>query len=43
LAESGFDDWASGLPEEDVSGLVDPKAGTPVRWVPGKGWVETKR
>ena len=38
LAEAGFEDWASSLPEEDASGLVDPRAGTDVRWVPGKGW-----
>jgi Arc/MetJ-type ribon-helix-helix transcriptional regulator len=43
MAEVGFDAWAKGLPEEDVSGLVDPKAGTPVRWASGKGWVEGKR
>jgi hypothetical protein len=42
-AEAGFETWARGLPEEDVSGLVDPKAGTPVRWVSGKGWVGSKR
>ena len=40
LAEAGFGDWASGLPEEDAADLVDMKAGTPVRWVPGEGWVE---
>lgn len=43
LAQAGFDAWAGALPEEDVSGLVDPKAGTPVRWLPGKGWVRGKR
>lgn len=42
LAEAGFDEWARSLPAEE-SGLVDPKAGTPVRWVPGKGWMESKR
>ena len=40
LAEAGFDDWASSLPEEDAAGLVDPRAGTEVRWVPGEGWTE---
>lgn len=38
--EVGFDEWVRGLPEEDASKLVDPGAGTPVRWVPGEGWVE---
>jgi flagellar biosynthesis/type III secretory pathway protein FliH len=40
LAEAGFDEWAKSLPAEDASELVDVQAGTPVRWVPGKGWVE---
>jgi hypothetical protein len=43
LAEVGFDDWAASLPQEDASDLVNMKAGTPVRWVPGKGWVETRK
>jgi Arc/MetJ-type ribon-helix-helix transcriptional regulator len=40
LAEAGFDEWARGLPDEDAADLVDLQAGTPVRWVPGEGWVE---
>jgi len=40
LAEQGLDEWASGLPEEDVDALVDGSAGKEVRWVPGEGWVE---
>ncbi len=43
MAETGFAAWARGLPEEDAAALVDPKAGTPVRWVPGKGWMEGGR
>lgn len=43
LAEAGFDEWAAGLPEEDAAGLVDMQAGTPVRWVPGEGWVEASK
>jgi post-segregation antitoxin (ccd killing protein) len=39
LAEQGFEEWTSGLPEEDAEALVDGSAGKPVRWVPGKGWV----
>ncbi|MBZ0272226.1 hypothetical protein K8I61_09320 [bacterium] len=39
FAELGLADWAAGLPEGD-EGLVDPSAGTPIRWVEGKGWVE---
>jgi hypothetical protein len=43
LAESGFDAWAGALPGEDLSGLVDERTLTPVRWVEGKGWVEADR
>ncbi len=43
LAEAGFRDWASSLPEEEAAGLVDPQAGTDVRWVPGEGWTEVGR
>jgi Arc/MetJ-type ribon-helix-helix transcriptional regulator len=43
LAEAGFAEWASGLPEEDTADLVDMMAGTPVRWVPGEGWVEASK
>jgi hypothetical protein len=38
LAQAGFQDWASSLPEEDAAGLVDLRAGTEVRWVAGEGW-----
>ncbi len=40
VAEEGFDEWAGSLPEENAADLVDSRAGTPVRWVPGEGWVE---
>jgi hypothetical protein len=40
LAEAGMADWASSLPGEDPSTLVDPEGGTVVRWVPGRGWLE---
>jgi hypothetical protein len=39
-AELGFEDWATLLPEEDISELVEAHAGTEVRWVPGEGWRE---
>lgn len=38
LAQTGLEEWARGLPEEDVRDLVDPRAGRPLRWVPGRGW-----
>ncbi len=40
LAEAGFDEWAGSLLAEDAADLVDMRAGTNVRWVHGKGWVE---
>ena len=43
LAEAGFDEWAGALPDEDAADLVDMNAGTPVRWVPGEGWVEASK
>ena len=43
LVAEGFGEWAAGLPDEDLDGLVDPEAGTPVRWIPETGWVEEDR
>ena len=40
LAERGLDEWAHALPDEDSDALLDSKAGRPVQWVPGEGWVE---
>lgn len=40
LAEIGFGEWSVRLPEEDD--LVDPEAGTELRWVPGDGWQEVE-
>jgi hypothetical protein len=41
LAGLGFADWAAGLPIDDD--LVDASAGTPVKWVGGKGWVKVRK
>lgn len=41
FAEIGFDEWARAL--SDAGDLVDPRGGTPVRWSPKRGWVETAR
>ena len=38
LAELGLGEWAARLPEED--GLVDPDAGTELRWSFEEGWRE---
>lgn len=43
LAEAGFDEWATSLPDEDSAGLVDYEAGTEVRWLPGEGWTRVKQ
>jgi Arc/MetJ-type ribon-helix-helix transcriptional regulator len=43
LADEGLTEWARSLPEEDTETLVDSRAGKPVRWVPGEGWVEGHR
>jgi hypothetical protein len=40
LAELGFSDWSASLPDDE--GLVDPDEGTPVQWIEGEGWVESK-
>jgi hypothetical protein len=40
LVGKGLEEWARGLPVEDAEALVDRKAGKPVRWVSGKGWVK---
>lgn len=43
LVDEGFDEWARSLPAEDASDLVNMKSGTPVRWIPGEGWVEKRK
>lgn len=43
LAEVGFEGWAESLPKEDAADLVNVRAGTPVRWVPGHGWTKARR
>jgi hypothetical protein len=42
MAEEGFEEWSRGLPVEEAESLVDPAAGTPVRWIPGEGWAEDR-
>lgn len=42
LADAGLADWSASLPVEDEQ-LVDVAAGTPVRWVPGRGWTDQPR
>lgn len=41
LADAGFEEWAAGLPDDHD--LVDVRAGTPVKWVKGKGWVKGRK
>jgi post-segregation antitoxin (ccd killing protein) len=42
-ADEGLGEWARSLPQEDPRALVDLNAGRPVRWVPGRGWLEGRR
>ena len=43
LADAGLEEWAARLPDEKSSALLDPRAGKPVHWVPGRGWIEGKK
>lgn len=38
FVDAGLADWTSELPGDE--GLLDPSAGTAVRWVEGQGWVK---
>ncbi len=38
LVGIGLTDWVSDLPNDEM--LVDANAGTPVRWVEGRGWIK---
>ena len=42
LGEVGFIDWSEGLPVEGDP-LVDPNGGRSVRWVDGKGWIDSDK
>lgn len=37
-ADGGLGDWTSDLPGDED--LLNPAAGTAVRWVEGQGWIE---
>jgi hypothetical protein len=39
VAQAGFEDWGAGWIVEDDD-LVNPSAGTHVRWTPEHGWTE---
>ncbi len=43
LAQAGFDDWANSLPKEDIDELVEVRAGTVVNWIPGRGWIKSRK
>jgi hypothetical protein len=40
FADEYFDAWTRSLPEEDVEGLINSRAGRSIRWVEGEGWIE---
>ena len=39
-SDTGLGDWVSDLPADE--GLVDAAAGTPVRWIEGRGWTKDR-
>ena len=41
LVDTGLGEWVSDLPDD--AGLIDVKAGTPVRWIEGQGWKKDRR
>jgi len=43
LADAGLDDWGASPSAKEDSGLLDPGASRPVRWVEGRGWVEGRK
>jgi len=40
LAELGLEDWATGVPEAAVDGLLDPEEGIALSWNSDEGWRE---
>jgi hypothetical protein len=40
LEATGLAEYAASLPDDDCEAIIEPAAFKPVRWVPGKGWVE---
>ncbi|MGH9317092.1 MAG: hypothetical protein ACRD1P_08300 [Thermoanaerobaculia bacterium] len=43
LADAGFDEWATGLPNDASGEILDRRRESKVRWVPGRGWSAEKR
>ncbi len=41
VEQLGFASWGASFVAEDA-GLLDPTAGTPVRWIEGRGFVEDR-
>lgn len=41
--DDGLREWANSLPPDDPGALVNLEAGKPVRWAPGRGWLEGRR
>jgi Arc/MetJ-type ribon-helix-helix transcriptional regulator len=42
LADAGLGEWGARSRRGESAELLDPGAGRPIRWVPGKGWVEKR-
>ena len=43
LADVDIAEWTRNLRDEDPESLLEPGAGTPVRWIPGEGWRDDKQ
>ena len=43
LAHAGLEDWGYGSRAGQSPELLDTAAGRSIRWVRGKGWIDTKR
>jgi hypothetical protein len=40
LEAAGLAEYAASLPDDDCEAMIAAEAFKPIRWVPGKGWVE---
>ncbi len=43
LADAGFAEWGARSRRRESDELLDPDGGRAVRWVSGKGWVDSRR
>lgn len=43
LADAGLEEWGAVRSRSTDAGLVDSRAGRPIRWSPEVGWIEGKK